>query len=151
MNGLVAAIFVAWLSSPFLAAQVHAEDKTAGKKLYLTYCTGCHGVSGKGDGPAAKTLPVKPADHTDTKKMSQYSDEHLFTVISKGGASVGKSAQMPGWGAVLKESQIHEIIAHIRSLSESGKETAQRPAVTKYKKFNPKRQEHTEEVCGSTD
>ena len=80
-------------------------------------CTGCHGVTGKGDGPAAKALPVRPADHTDTKKMSQYSDEHLFTVISKGGARVGKSAQMPAWGAVLKEPQIHEIMTYIRTLS----------------------------------
>ena len=131
MNRLTAGMFVAWFCAAFCAAQAGAEEKTEGKKLYFTYCTGCHGVSGKGDGPAAKALPVKPADHTDTKKMSQYSDEHLFTVISRGGASVGKSAQMPAWGAVLKEPQIHEIIAHIRSLSESGKETAQRPTVTK--------------------
>jgi len=25
-------------------------------------CTGCHGVSGHGDGPAASSLPIKPAD-----------------------------------------------------------------------------------------
>lgn len=44
--------------------RLHAEEQIEGKKLYQTYCTGCHGISGKGDGPAAKTLPVKPADHT---------------------------------------------------------------------------------------
>jgi cytochrome c oxidase cbb3-type subunit III len=117
MIWLTAGIFAAWLCSPWFAAQARAEDMTAGKKLYFTYCTGCHGVTGKGDGPAAKALPVRPADHTDTKKMSQYSDEHLFTVISKGGARVGKSAQMPAWGAVLKEPQIHEIMTYIRTLS----------------------------------
>ena len=102
-----------------------AEDHGEGKRLYQTYCTGCHGASGKGDGPAGKTLPVKPADHTNAKKMSQYSDDHLFTVISRGGTSVGKSSQMPAWGAVLKEAQIHEVVGYIRTLSNGMKETAQ--------------------------
>ena len=101
-----------------------AEDQSEGKRLYQSYCTGWHGASGKGDGPAGKTLPVKPADHTNGKKMSQYSDEHLITVISKGGASVGKSSQMPAWGAVLKETQIHEVVAYIRTLASAQKDTA---------------------------
>ena len=110
-------------------AALHSQFSTAGeqsegKKLYQTYCTGCHGASGKGDGPAGKTLPVKPADHTNGKKMSQYSDEHLANVISKGGASVGKSPQMPAWGAVLKEAQIHEIVLYIRTLAWAQKDTA---------------------------
>ena len=112
----------------FVVMQPHfsaAEDQSQGKRLYQTYCTGCHGASGKGDGPAGKTLPVKPADHTNAKKMSQYSDDHLFTVISRGGTSVGKSSQMPAWGAVLKEAQIHEVVGYIRTLSNGMKETAQ--------------------------
>ena len=102
-----------------------AEEQSDGKRLYQTYCTGCHGASGRGDGPAGKTLPVRPADHTDSKKMNQYSDDHLFTVISKGGASVGKSAPMPAWGAVLKEAQIQEVVGYIRTLSGANKDTAQ--------------------------
>lgn len=108
-----------------------AEDQGEGKRLYQTYCTGCHGVSGKGDGPAGKALPVKPADHTNAKRMSQYSDEYLITVISKGGASVGKSSQMPAWGAVLKEAQIQEVSAYIRALSGASKDTAQGQARAK--------------------
>jgi cytochrome c oxidase cbb3-type subunit III len=112
----------------FLVMQPHpigAEEPNEGRRLYQTYCTGCHGDSGKGDGPAGKTLPVKPADHTNSKKMNQYSDEHLFMVISKGGASVGKSSQMPAWGAVLKEAQIQKVVAYIRTLSGANRETAQ--------------------------
>lgn len=108
-----------------------AEDQGEGKRLYQSYCTGCHGASGKGDGPAGKTLPVKPADHTNGRKMSQYSDEHLMTVISKGGASVGKSSQMPAWGAVLKEAQIQEVVAYIRILASPLKDTAQGQARAK--------------------
>ena len=108
-----------------------AEDQGEGKRLYQSYCTGCHGASGKGDGPAGKTLPVKPADHTNVRKMSQYSDEHLITVISKGGASVGKSSQMPAWGAVLKEAQIQEVVAYIRTLASPQTDTAQGQARAK--------------------
>lgn len=114
---------VAVMQPPFSAA----EDQTEGKRLYQSYCTGCHGASGKGDGPAGKTLSVKPADHTNGKKMSQYSDEHLVNVISKGGASVGKSPQMPAWGAVLKETQIQELVAYIRTLASPQEGSARLP------------------------
>ena len=42
---------------PFAAPSI-----AAGLKHYEDNCTGCHGVSGHGDGPAASSLPVKPAD-----------------------------------------------------------------------------------------
>ena len=105
-----------------------AQEPSAGKKLYLAYCTGCHGASGKGDGPAGKTLTVKPADHTDAKKMGQYSDDHLFTVIAKGGAMVGRSVQMPAWGAVLKDSQIRELVDYIKTLAATPRD-AQAPTL----------------------
>ncbi|MBI4523858.1 MAG: cytochrome c [Deltaproteobacteria bacterium] len=105
----------------FLRIQTHAaEGKSEGRKIYLTYCSGCHGESGKGDGPAAKSLPVKPANHTDVAVMNQLSDKFLFDIISKGGSAVGKSAAMPAWGSQLKEKQIREVVAYLRTLSSSG-------------------------------
>jgi mono/diheme cytochrome c family protein len=101
-----------------------AQEPADGKRMYQAYCSGCHGLSGKGDGPAAKTLPVKPADHTRIE-MNQYTDQYLIEIISKGGASVGRSPQMPAWGAVLKEPQVKEIVAYVRALSNGKKETGQ--------------------------
>jgi hypothetical protein len=66
-----------------------AQELADGKRMYQAYCSGCHGLSGKGDGPAAKTLPVKPADHTRIE-MNKYTDQYLVEVISTGGASVGR-------------------------------------------------------------
>jgi len=94
-----------------------AEEKTEGRRLYLTYCSGCHGESGKGNGPAASSLPAKPANHTDGKVMNQLPDKELMEIISKGGAAAGKSPIMPSWGAQLKEKQVKEIISYIRSLA----------------------------------
>ncbi len=94
-----------------------AQDNAEAKRLYAIYCSNCHGVSGKGDGLAAKSLPVKPANHTDGKVMSQLSDQYLHDIISKGGSGIGKSPFMPAWGSLLKEQQIRNIISYMRSLA----------------------------------
>jgi len=94
-----------------------AQDNAEAKRLYATYCSNCHGVSGRGDGLAAKSLPVKPANHTDGQVMGQFSDKYLHDIISKGGSGVGKSSFMPAWGSLLKEQQIRNIISYMRSLS----------------------------------
>ena len=116
---LIALMFALVLSS----AESVAQEKSEGKKLYLTYCSGCHGETGKGDGPAAKALPARPANHTDGAVMNQLSDKYLFDIITKGGASAKKSPVMPAWGN-LKEKQVREIIEYIRGLASPPKNKA---------------------------
>jgi cytochrome c6 len=94
-----------------------AQSAAEGQKVYMTYCSSCHGDKGRGDGAAGKALPVKPADHTDGKLMSSFSDEFLLNIISKGGAAVGKSSFMPAWGGVLKENQLQDLLAYLRSIA----------------------------------
>ncbi len=94
-----------------------AQDNAEGKRLYATYCSNCHGASGKGDGLAAKSLQIKPANHTDGKFMSQLANKYLHDIIAKGGSGVGKSPFMPAWGSLLKDQQIRHIISYMRSLS----------------------------------
>lgn len=89
-----------------------------GKASYEKLCGSCHGTSGKGDGPASSKLKVKPRDHTDKNAMSHYTDEALFKVIKAGGASVGKSPLMPPFGNALKDDQINDLAAYVRSLSK---------------------------------
>ena len=101
----------------FAAAAASAQDKEEGKKLYTTYCSSCHGESGKGDGPAAASLPVKPANHTDGNVMNKMSDKTLMEIISKGGQAGGKSAFMPAWGGALRDKQVADIVAYLRSIA----------------------------------
>ena len=112
-----------WLFGIFLLVfqdnrSVWAQNQAEGKNLYGTYCSTCHGEKGKGDGLASKSLPVKPADHTNGSMMNQLSDKFLFDIISKGGGAVGKSAFMPAWGGQFKEKQVSDIIAYIRSIAD---------------------------------
>lgn len=95
-----------------------AQSNSEGKKLYESYCSTCHGDKGKGNGPAAQSLPAKPADHTNGAVMNAFSDQFLVEIIAKGGSAVKKSSFMPSWGSALNEKQIKDIVTHIRSLAE---------------------------------
>lgn len=93
-------------------------DTDMGRHDYGLYCASCHGEGGDATGPLAATLDPRPADHTNGTYMNALSDEHLFVVIQQGGAAVGKSSQMAGWGGTLTEPQIRNLVAFIRSLAD---------------------------------
>jgi cbb3-type cytochrome c oxidase subunit III len=91
----------------------------SGKELFETYCVSCHGESGVGDGKAAASLKTKPRNLTDAAYMDKLDDKHIAGVLKKGGASVGKSAQMHSMGAGLNEQQISDLISYLRKLSSN--------------------------------
>jgi mono/diheme cytochrome c family protein len=115
---------IVWLlaSSCFLFAlsisTAQAQDAAEGKQLYVSYCSTCHGDTGKGDGVVGRSLPVKPADHTNGTVMNQLSDQFLHDIIAKGGTAVGKSSFMPSWGSSLDEKQIRDLLAYLRSIAD---------------------------------
>ena len=98
------------------APHVQAQNAGEGKKLYANYCVTCHGDNAKGDGVASRSLPVKPADHTNGAVMNQLSDKFLKEIITKGGSAVGKSPFMPAWGSSLTDKQVLDIVAYLRSI-----------------------------------
>ncbi len=113
---LVLAIVVAMALVPGLVvAQGNAEK---GKGLFSKYCGGCHGPTGKGDGAAAAALNPKPKDLTDKAYVAALKDQYLFDLIQKGGAAVGKSPLIPPFGSQLKDGDIRDVIAFIRSLAK---------------------------------
>ena len=102
------------LIAPSSAAQ---GDPAAGKETYDKTCGMCHGPAGKGDGPTAAVLPTKPRNHTDGNYMNPLTDDYLFKIIKEGGAAVGKAQFMPAWGTQLKDADIWNVIAYIRTLA----------------------------------
>lgn len=65
------------------------------KVLFANVCSQCHGLEGKGDGPAAETLNPKPRNYTDPKWQASVTDDEIKAIIVGGGQSVGKSGMMP--------------------------------------------------------
>ena len=117
---LVASYLIARRGSPpggsVTIAPTGAAPPRDTRALYLTFCAGCHGAAGRGDGPNAKFLPVRPAVHADRAAMSQRSDDMLFDAIAAGGYVLGRSSRMPGFGATLTNAEIRGLVRFIREL-----------------------------------
>ena len=91
----------------------------AGARTFAEQCVACHGLHGYGDGPAAASLPVKPADLA-RQHVGFHTDGTFFWWITHG---KGENA-MPAFGDILDEQQRWEVIAYLHGLGDA--ETAQR-------------------------
>jgi cytochrome c oxidase cbb3-type subunit 3 len=92
-----------------------ATDLAAAKKNFVTFCSKCHGVEGKGNGAEAGTLSTKPRDFTDCARMKTITDETLFTAIKEGGPAVNLSKDMQAWKDGMEDDEIHDLVAYVRS------------------------------------
>lgn len=54
-----------------------------GKKIFSQYCVTCHGNEGRGNGPSARNLKVKPASFIDSSFTKQ-TDGEIFWKINEG-------------------------------------------------------------------
>jgi high-affinity iron transporter len=105
-------------------------DPEQGRVMFQQYCSACHGVSGKGDGPLAKIMTPKPADltnhmghrHGSGDQLSRH--DYLLKVITGGGASVGKSPAMPKWEDQLGTQEVCDVIKHIQAFSNADEKHA---------------------------
>lgn len=95
------------VSALCLAATPAISDET-GRQEYMSYCSSCHGDTGKGDGEVAQFLNVKTPSLTT---LSQQNDGEfpLLDVIQviDGRSGLGPHGTlMPVWGDRFKEASI---------------------------------------------
>ena len=88
-----------------------ADAATAGQQVYATNCSGCHGQSAAGDGPAGASLDPKPANLQTTAKETD--PNYTYWVISEGGAAAGMNASMPAFKGILSEDEIWQVVTHL--------------------------------------
>jgi mono/diheme cytochrome c family protein len=81
----------------------------AGQKIYLQRCVGCHGKTGRGDGPDAADLGIHPAKLSDPA-VQQQTDGALFWKVT-----VGKKP-MPNYRTRLSPTDRWNVINYIRTL-----------------------------------
>ena len=91
---------------PILAQDADAVE--IGRRLFLNYCSTCHGSDAKG----ARGIP----DLADNDWLYGDSPEAITASIAK-----GRSGVMPAFGAVLGERGVKEMAEYVLSLSGRGK------------------------------
>ncbi len=107
---------------PFAAT---AEVLAEGKAIFLGRgtCFQCHGLEGKGDGGAAKVLPIQPRDFTNPKFKKLRTPGEMMWVLKNG--SLGQSGKVPGTGMLpivgqfLSEEDGWKVLLYERSLGGS--------------------------------
>jgi len=105
------AIERAYPTSYYASAEPYtATSVTRGAVLYAENCALCHGGTGHGDGPAAASLPIRPADLTEPHLFA-HSPGDLFWWVSQG----MDEGVMPGFSGVLKPNQRWDVINFIRA------------------------------------
>jgi len=89
-----------------------AVDLGAAKKVFDDRCAKCHSLTGKGDGPKAKTLKKKPRDYTDKAEMSKLTDEQLKKETLDG------KKPMSVFRGKIDEKTVDDLIAYVRTFAK---------------------------------
>jgi cytochrome c553 len=109
-----------------------AIDSLGATDSYVFYCAPCHGRSGKGDGPVAPSLRVRPADLSTLAERNggTFPRERVAAYITGIGRPIAAhgTSEMPVWGPAFRaldasdrraEVRVSAIVDHLQSLQPS--------------------------------
>jgi mono/diheme cytochrome c family protein len=94
-----------------------AENVAEGERLYVIYCSPCHGATGKGDGsivvnPNIKnTFPPPPSYFTD--RLLSLPEGQMYHTVHHGRNLMGSYASQ------LNNEQIWKVIQHVRTMQQN--------------------------------
>jgi mono/diheme cytochrome c family protein len=107
---------------------VKQTNAASGQEMFGSYCAACHGVDGKGAGPAASALKVAPPDLSGlaAKNGGKYPSLHVSSVL-RGEAETPAhgSKDMPVWGPLFRhlsqghDAEVQQRIANLNQYVES--------------------------------
>ena len=86
-------------------------DAAAGKELWNKNCASCHGKTGIGDGPKARTLETFPVDFSKSVFQGQ-SDGDIFYKTKTG------RGDMPKYEGKLGDDEIWQLVNYTRSFKK---------------------------------
>ena len=102
---LAAAAFgIAQTTTHIQQVPITPTSPASGKQMYNTYCATCHGLDGKGNGPAAIALKQGPTDLTTLSRSNggKFPESHIYSVLRFGVDTPAHGSQdMPVWGPAL--------------------------------------------------
>lgn len=120
-------MFLSWQAQGFQGGSAPPEIKPtgeagdpSGKSTYVRLCSTCHGVDGKGDGPAAGHLDPRPRDFTSgifkirtTATGTLPTDDDIRRSITEG----LHSSAMPDWKNFLHGDTLQTVVNYIKTFS----------------------------------
>ncbi|HME10454.1 MAG TPA: c-type cytochrome [Bryobacteraceae bacterium] len=133
----ISMLFVLFLGSLTLLAQekpavvekipITPTSPASGKEMFNHYCASCHGISGKGDGPAAASFKKAPRDLTKLARDNggKFPANHVAATLSLEDCCVHGSKVMPVWGPILssvshtpgeEQQRISNLVKYIETL-----------------------------------
>jgi mono/diheme cytochrome c family protein len=92
------------------AVPLRHTSPVSGVEMYKTYCAVCHGVQGKGNGPAASALKSTPTDLTMLTKQNggKFPMDHVLSVLQFGSELPSHgSKDMPVWGPLFHSLNVN--------------------------------------------
>ena len=107
---------------------VKPTSAASGKQMYTNYCAPCHGIDGRGGGPAASALKVPPADLTALSKNNngKFPSLHVASVLrGESTPTAHGSKEMPVWGPIFwsmsqgDPAEVQQRIANLTRYIES--------------------------------
>lgn len=93
-------------------------DAQRGQGIHLEHCAECHGYDGRAE-VIVMHMDEPPHDQTDVEYMKTLNDAFLYLAICSGGEAVGRSLVMPLWGDVLSDQDIRDLVAWVRTFSDT--------------------------------
>jgi mono/diheme cytochrome c family protein len=107
---------------------IQATSPASGPEMYKSYCAVCHGVSGKGNGPAATALKIPPSDLTTlaARNGGKYPAMKVSAIIrGEEVLAAHGSKDMPIWGNLFwnisggHEEEVQQRVANLNKYLES--------------------------------
>jgi mono/diheme cytochrome c family protein len=98
------------------AAKATPESIASGETIFKRQCQMCHGATGMGDGPAAKTLKGKLPNLADKATLAKVTDDDIHELVENGKKS--EIGNMPAFKSKLKAEEIQDVINYVHTLAK---------------------------------
>ena len=91
-----------------------SAEPPAGRALYETACSACHGSGGRGVAPSIAGFDTPIPDFTDCGRATPEPDADWMAVMHDGGPARAFDRRMPAFGDALTDAELRQILEHTR-------------------------------------